>query len=118
MTRLIKLWDEKDLIIRLQGDTLILIHAARSIQPVKKLVEASEILDMTLWLNQKYPTEPPDLPVGDEGALLRLREISFELSVYHRQDIPVDHVMMFGDKIKTLLALYRLPKENFDRSGR
>lgn len=115
MTRLIRLWDEKDLIIKLKSDALIIIHAATTIQPVKKLVEATDILDLTLLLNEKYPTAPPDLPVGDEGALLRLREISFELYCYHRNEVPVDHVIMWDGKIKTLLAIYRLPKENFDR---
>lgn len=118
MTRLIRLWDEKDLIICLKSDALILIHASTAIPPVKKLVEATDILDLTLLLNERFPTEPPDLPVGDECALMRLREISFELYVYHRLELPVDHVVMWDNKIKTLLAIYRLPKENFDRSKR
>lgn len=110
MTRIIKLWDERDLICRLKNDTLLLIHASKTIQPIKKLVEASDILDLTLSINERFPTNPPDLPICDEAALLRLKQISAELYVYHRQEVPPDHLILFDDKVRTLLAVYRLPR--------
>lgn len=113
MTRLIKLWDEKDLILKLKNDTLVLIRNATTIPPVKKLVEANEILDLTQRIMILFPSDFPDPPIGDEGALMRLREIAFELSVLHRFELPVDHTLMFDSKVKTLLKIYRLPKERF-----
>lgn len=111
---IIRLRDEKDLIIRLKKDTLILIHASPKIEPIKRLVEASDILDLTLDINQRFPTVPPDLPICDEPALMRLREIGIELYLYHRIDIPVQHLELYGDKITALLTLFRLPRYKFD----
>lgn len=110
MTQLIKLWDEKDLIRKLQRDTLILIRASEDIEPVKKLVEASEILDLTNKICELFPTEFPDPPIGDEAALMRLHQIAIELCIFHKFQVPIQHVDIYGDKVKTLLRIYRLPK--------
>ncbi len=110
---IIRLRDEKDLIIRLKRDTLTLIHVSPQIEPIKKLVEASEILDLTLDINQRFPTTPPDIPIGDEPALMRLRQIGIELYLFHRQEIPAQHLELYADKITALLALFRLPRDHF-----
>jgi hypothetical protein len=108
------MWDERTLITRLQVETLKLIHATQSLLPIKRLVEAAEILDLTRDINDRFPVQPPDLPICDEGALIRLDNICSELYVCYRQELPIDMLVLYNNNVRTLLMVYRLPKDQFD----
>jgi len=80
----VKLFDEVALMNELKDDTIALIHATLIITPIKKLVDAHEIINLNLVIEQKFEEyeEPPwDLP-----ALSDLGRIRRELVLYHRPD--------------------------------
>lgn len=113
MARIVKLWDEVDLLVKLKTDTLIIIQHCHSIPPVKKLVEAHDILDLSLEIIQKFPVQPPEPATCDEAALLHLDRLIKEVSIYYPQDIPQPKFEIYGMKIKTLLRIFNLPKGGF-----
>lgn len=111
MTNLVKLWDEKTLIANLQDDTLSLIRGCKTIPPIKKLIECYEILDLTLEIQNQFPTVWPDLPICDSDALIHLENLIRELAIYHRAELPHPDFDIYNYKIKHLLRLFQVPKE-------
>lgn len=105
----LKLYDENRALTELKTDTIKLIRGCQIIEPIKKLVESHDILELTLEINQKFPTTPPDLPVCDEGALIHLKMVIRELFVYHRLDLPNPEFYHYCEKILRLLNWYQIP---------
>lgn len=114
MAQLIKLWDEKDLLIKLRSDTLIIVQNCQSIPPIKKLIECHDILDLSIQIIEQFPTQKEDgIPVGDSDALLQLKRLVQEIFVYYPTDVPRPAFDTYEMKVKTLLRIFRLPREEF-----
>ena len=52
--QIVKLFDEVALMTELRTDTIDLIHATSVIPPIKKLVDAYEIISLNLMIEQKF----------------------------------------------------------------
>ena len=113
MTDLVKLWDEKALLVKLKQDTLFLIQNATSMEPIKKLVQCYDILDLTLAIQHHFPTVWPELPECDPDALLQLRILTREIFIYHRADVPPEFDL-YTFKVKQLLRIFQVPKEEYE----
>jgi len=113
MAHIVKLWDEEDLLIKLKSDTLIIIQNCQSIPPMKKLVEAHDILDLSLNIIQQFPVKPPEPATCDEAALMHLDRLIKEVAIYYPHDVPQPKFEIYGMKIKTLLRVFHLPKGEF-----
>ena len=107
---LLRLYKEDKLLAELQGDTVQLIHHCHSMQPIKKLVQCFDILELTLKIAYKFPTVIPDLPQCDEGALRELQLLLGELAVYHHIDLPSPEFPRYNSKVKRLLQVYAIPR--------
>jgi hypothetical protein len=116
MTNIVRLFDEKNLLITLQQDTLGLIHGCSSVQPVKKFVECYEILHLTWDIQQKFPSIWPAIPECDAGALLHLKTLTRELLIFHGPEIPHPDFDFYTIKINNLLRIFRVPKEEYERT--
>lgn len=114
MTELVKLWDEKVLLTNLKQDTLFLIQGSKSIEPIKKLVQCHEILDLTLAIQHHFPTVWPELPECDPDALLQLRILTRELFIYYRSELPPEFDL-YTFRVKQLLRVFQIPKEEYER---
>ena len=110
MAQLVKLWDEKDLLVRLRDDTVLIVQNCLAVPPMKKLIECHDILDLTINIQLQFPTEFPDPPVCDEDALLHLKRLVQEVYIYHRAEVPMPHFISYESKVTTLLRIFRLPK--------
>jgi len=110
MARLVKLYDEKQLLLVLQADTLVLIQGCRTIEPVKRLVTCHEVLQLTFDIQLKYPREAPADLECDEGALLHLKTLTQELCVSYRMELPNPGFDSFSANIRKLLRVFRVPK--------
>ena len=113
MAQLVKLWDELDLLDKLRQDTLLIIQNCQSVQPVKKLVECHEILDLTHTIILKFPVTPPDAPICDADALLHMKRLVQEINVFYPKDVPRPKFDTYQIKVQTLLRIFRLPREEF-----
>jgi hypothetical protein len=113
MSRLVKLFDEKQLLVSLQADALILIRDCNSIEPIKKFVECYDILKLTWTIQEKFPREHPNAPECDEPALMHLKRITQELFVFHGQEVPRPGFDSFDLQIRRLLMVFRVPREAF-----
>lgn len=107
---ILKLIDEQVLISDLKCDTVRLIKSCHQIEPVRRFVTCYDILDLTLEIQRKFPTEWPKIPLCDEGALLQLLSLTQELSVYHWRELPQPDFGKYRDKVNTLLRVFQLPK--------
>lgn len=110
MAHILKLWDEKDLLIRLRDDTVLIVQNCLAVPPMKKLIEVHDILDLTINIQNQFPTEFPDPPVCDEDAMMHMKRLVQEVYIYHRAEVPMPHFEVYESKIKTLLKIFRLPK--------
>jgi hypothetical protein len=82
---LIKLHDEIKIMQGLKIDTISLIHKTESINPIKKLIEAHEIIDLNLKVGELFKDHKEN-PIWDEAALKDLNKIRCELIVYYYTD--------------------------------
>lgn len=115
MTQIVRLWDEKLLIGDLKQDTLNLIHGCKAVPPIKKFVECYDILDLTLAIQTKFPTVWPEIPICDADALLHLNTIVRELLIYHGPDIPHPDFDVYTYRVRRLLKIFQVPKEEYGR---
>ena len=83
--QIVRLYDEVALMMDLQKSTPDLIHATSHIKPIKKLVQAYEIIDHSLEVEKLYGDHLDD-PPWDIHALSDLSQIRRELVIYHRTD--------------------------------
>lgn len=113
MAQLVKLWDEKELLIHLQSDTIVLIRDCKSIEPIKKFVECYDILKLTWSIQDKFPTEWPDTPECDEMALLQLKVLTQQLTTCHWPELPHPGFDVYSTKIIKLLRIFRVPKREY-----
>lgn len=113
MAQLVKLFDEKLLLVNLQADALILIRDCNSIEPIKKFVECYDILKLTWTIQEKFPREYPAAPECDEPALMHLKRITQELFVCHGPELPRPGFDSFDYNIRRLLVVFRVPREAF-----
>jgi len=102
-----KLYDEGTLVTALQTETIFLIQNCPEIPPIKKLVECHDILKLTFEIYTKYPADPP---ACDEGALIYLKNLTRELSVYHWAILPKPEFPSYRDKILRLLTVFQVPR--------
>lgn len=82
--QVVKLFDEVAIMTELQKDTVALIHATSFMNPIKKLVDAHEIISLNLTIEasfSEYDDPPWDIP-----ALSDLSSLRRELVIYHRTD--------------------------------
>lgn len=107
---LVKLYEEKDLVVELQTETVGLIRHCSTVDPIKKLVNVYDILKLTLDIANKFPRTLPDLPECDEGALLYMETLTRELVVYHRLDLPTPEFPRYLQKVQRLFRLYHIPR--------
>jgi hypothetical protein len=108
---LLKLYDEVALLKDLQKDALGIIRSCGQIEPVKKLVESYDILDLTLSIAKEFPVVVTKLPECDLGALLHLRHLTYELGVYWHPYLPRPEFPKYSDKIKKLMVVYQVPRQ-------
>lgn len=113
MSPIVKLFDEKLLLKSLQSDSLVIIRSCNTIDPIKILIECHDILKLTLDIQNKYPSEFPELPVFDEDALLYLKFLVKELSRKFHTEMPQPIFFKFNQDMLRLLIAFRVPKENF-----
>ena len=111
MAQLVKLFDEKKLLVTMQADTLVLIRNCRTIETIKGFVACYDVLKLTWTIQEKFPTDFPDEPECDEGALLHLQDISSELLFKHGPELPRPGFDSFYFNIKKLLRLFRVPRK-------
>ena len=111
MTPVIKLWDERTLLVGLQDETLRMIHSCPAVEPVKKFVEVFDILQMTLVIYEKFPTTWPELPECDVGALLHLKTLSHEIFVSYWPVLPRPAYDEYAQRLRTLLRVFQVPRE-------
>jgi hypothetical protein len=114
MAQIVKLMDEKTILKDLKQDTMGLIRSCYKVEPVKKFVECYDILDLTLQIQEMYPTQFPKIPECDPSALLHLRTLTQELLVFYWIDLPHPDFGKYTIKVQSLLRLFRLPKEEFE----
>jgi hypothetical protein len=88
MGGLIRLWDESKLLFDLRDRTIVIIRGCQEIGPIKKLVECHDILDMTIDIQKRFPTEFPDTPEYDVGAMNRLKHLTSEIFVWYSPTLP------------------------------
>lgn len=110
MTQLVKLYDERSLLVDLQGRTLSMVHGCTAMDPVKKFVECYDILDLTLSIRDRFPTEFPTLPVCDEDSLLHLKHLTRELLVYHGPYLPHPDFEIYTNRVEILLRIFAIPR--------
>ena len=116
MARLVKIFDEKQLLVNLQADTLILIRDCQTIQPIKIFVQCHDILRLTWDIQLKYPREYPEDPECDETALLYLRVLTQELFIGHGAELPKPGFDHYEQNIRRLLRVFRVPKKGFENA--
>ena len=101
--QVVRLFDEVVLMSELQEETIALIHATSIMNPIKKLVDAYEIISLNLTIEKRF--KDYDDPPWDIPALSDLSCIRRELVVYHRSDF---HPTRLIDKYSTkLIKLFR-----------
>ena len=111
MTRVIKLRDEVGLITELARDTVDLIHRTDRIKAIKKLVEAHEILTLSLEIERRFP-EFKDSPPWDQAALRDLDGIRIELMLHWLESFdPRQLLPRYYDKVGTLFRILNLRLE-------
>lgn len=113
MARLVKLFNEKQLLLNLQADTLILIRDCRSIEPIKKFVECHEILKLTWDIQERFPKVWPEPPECDEHALLHLRFLTQELFVGFSPELPRPGFDLYDKNVRILLRVFGVPRKAF-----
>lgn len=106
MSSIIRLWDEKTLLSGLQTDTLRMIQGCRAIPPVKKFCEAYDILGLQLEIQIQFPRIYPEIPEVDRDALIHLKQIVAELTVYHGHEVPMPDFMGYRDQVYVLVRLF------------
>ena len=111
MAHIVKLWDEKDILQRLKADTVLIVQNCKTIPPMKKLIECHDILEMTIAIQNSFQVTFPDPLICDEGALLHLKFLVQEISIYYPREIPQPHFQNYAMKVSTLLRIFNLPKE-------
>lgn len=116
MARLVKLFDERQLLVNMQADTLILIRDCHSIEPIKKFVQCHEILNLTWAIQEKYPRIWPDSPECDESALLHLRILTQELVIGYGAELPRPGFDSFDLNVRRLLRVFGVPKGAFQHA--
>jgi len=87
----------------LQQDTIALIHATSLMSPIKKLVDAYEIISLNLTIEKRFKDfeDPPwDIP-----ALSDLSYIRRELVVYHSTDF--DPAKLIDKYSMKMIKLFR-----------
>ena len=105
------LLSDEDLIHRGIAEMDANARACNQIEPVKKLVESYDILDLTLSIAKEFPVVITKLPECDIGALLHLRHLTFELGVYWHPYLPRPEFPKYSDKIKKLMVVYQVPRQ-------
>lgn len=105
----IRLFDEKQLIYGLQGQTIEMIRGCIAVPPVRKFIECYDILDLTRDIYERFPTETLEMPVCDQGALLRLRTLTGELMVFHGPEIPQPDFFHYRSDVLKLLRCFGIP---------
>ena len=83
--QIIQLHDEVAIMKGLKTSTFSLIHHTQIIQPIKKLVEVHDIIELNLIVQQQFQ-DYKDAPIWDVPALKDLNKIRCELMVYHNKD--------------------------------
>jgi len=92
---------EHTLVQRLLTQSVDLIHCTRTIQAIKKLTEAYEILKMNREILKKYSKDGE--PCWDIPSIKDLKYIGHELVVYHLIDFdPKDELFSFSDGVHSL----------------
>ncbi len=105
---MISLYSEPALMKDLAGETLTLIHATSTMDAIKKLVTAYEILNLNLSIMSQFELME-GFPPWDICALQDLNTIRRELVVYHRVDFnPSELVERYSSKTGTLIRLVGL----------
>jgi len=100
-----KLYDEVSLMQNLKVSTFTLIHHTQNIQPIKKLIEVHDIIDLNLAVQQQFQ-DYKDAPIWDIPALKDLNHIRCELMVYYHTEFhPFSLLMTYN---KDLLVLFNI----------
>lgn len=82
---IVTLYDEVRLMQELGEETVSLIHSTTLIDAIKLLVNAHDIINLNLLIQEKY-REYKNLPPWDLHSLNDLSRIKREIYVYHRKD--------------------------------
>lgn len=104
--KVVKLYDEQELLESLVSDTFNLISIARSISSVKKLVEIYEILWTNLNLIRRYKVS--DLTFDevwlDIPTIKHLNYLRSALIVYHQQDFECSQTLrVYNSTFRTFI---------------
>ena len=92
---------ERQLVTKLKGDTVSLIHCTTNIPAIKKLTQAHEILDMNEVIYDKY--SKPDEVCWDIASIQDLKTIGHELMVYYHTDFnPSEKVISYSNGLSSL----------------
>ena len=92
---------EHTLVQRLLTQSIDLIHCTRTIQAIKKLTEAHDILRMSRDILVNYSKDGE--PCWDISSIKDLKFIGHELVVFHQVDFnPKDELYSFSNGLHTL----------------
>lgn len=103
--QIIQLHDEVAIMQGLRASTFILIHHTQAIQPIKKLIEVHDIIDLNLVVQQQFQ-DYKDAPIWDIPALKDLNHIRCELMVYYHTEFKP--FVMLDKYNKDLLLLFSI----------
>lgn len=115
MAQLVKLFNEKQLLVDLQAESLILIRTCNSIEPIKRFVQCYDILRLTWDIQEKHPKVWPDLEC-DEAALLYLRTLTRELIIGYGPELPRPGFDSFDTNVRRLLRVFGVPRKVFENA--
>lgn len=115
MAHLVKLFNEKQLLVDLQAETLIMIRDCHSIEPIKRFVQCYDILRLTWDIQEKHPKPWPDLEC-DESALLYLRTLTQELVICYGPELPRPGFDLFDTNVRRLLRVFGVPRKVFEHA--
>ena len=98
--KLIHLFDDKKVLSELRVDTIDLIHCTNTINAIKKLTYAYEIINLNLEVRKRFPDEDN----WDICSISDLKRTKAELLIYHHTDFkPRNKLVMYGKKITNLV---------------
>lgn len=84
MIKLVKLYDEVELMTSLKTDTVVLIKKTNFVEAMKRLIMAHDIIVLNLDIQERFRSSVEDLPIWDDAALNDLKNIRRELIVYYQ----------------------------------
>ena len=101
----LKLRDEVGLMSELAQDTMTMIHATSDIKPIKRLVEAHDIIQVSLDIEKTFP-EFKGFPPWEKSAMRDLNSIRIDLMLHWIEAFtPKSLVQYYYGKVGTLFRL-------------